>query len=1692
MSRLSFLFVAVVVPALAIASVSSLPNVQPSQQAVLTAPPPEALLEIQRAESLIPKPPTIPKFDKPSRRLVFGDPPTDREIILARLFEMNLVPENDRVVEEENVDLARALMAFGAAPRNVSPLTDFLDRHPDSRWKASLLANLGLIYFQEGYWSKTMPAWQEAWSRSKKSKEQRLKAIADRSLGELALMYARLGRLESLKAIRAEATGRDIRGPGFSRFDDSMEGMQTMEIRPDVAFYCGPMAVCRIFQTLYPTKPIPEAFDKVKSTTEGTDMATLQDLTKKIGVNYQVAFRKPGAEVLVPSIVNWKVGHFAALTKEIQGAYLSQDHAFGIDALISREVLDAEASGYFMVREGPLPEGWRTVNETEARNVRGKGTTGPGGPPPPPPNSPKSGGGGCGGMAHYSFDTASVSLVMTDTPVGYTPPVGPAVQFTIDYNQREAADTSTVSNLGYSWCFSWLAYIQAPSSVSTVSFGPDGGQLSYANLNTATGAFGLQILSEDTLVMKSATSYELDHPDGSKDIYDLAEPGSSSRIFRTKKIDRFGNALTYAYDSYYRLQTVADAIGQTTVIYYRESTDPTNPAFYYISLVTDPFGRSASFTYNSNGQLVTSTDVLGITSTFTYGFINSAGQTQNGNGIPADTSSGPGSTNLITSLTTPYGTTTFTASNTFTFNVEVGRTIMATDPLGGQEMLEWANPAPISDSEQAPPAGFVDQFLEYRSCFYWDKKAMQDFPGEFTKARITHFLHDPTNTQVMSYVVESTKEPYENRVWRAYAGQISTIYVGTDNQPSKIARTLDDGTEQDYTYQYNAVGNITQAIDPVGREKDYAYDPTNLTDLLQVSVKNGSALEIQSSATYNGQHLPLTVTDASGQTTTYTYNSAGQMLTATDPKGEITTSAYSNGYLQSVTGPVAGAVTTFTYDLWGRVNSVTDSEGYTVTTLYDAADRPVQVAYPDGTTEQTIYTNLDAEWTSDRLGRWTRRIHDALQHLVVLQDPLLRRTSYDWCTCGNMVGLIDPNGNRTAWVRDAQSRLTQKTFPDGTSVRYTYENTTSRLKLSTDAVGQITQYVYYPDNLIKEIFYDSATIATPSVSYAYDPAYPRIATMVDGVGTSTYAYNPITPNPSLGAGRLASITGPIAGVTVSYGYDQLGRVITSAINGASNTTSTVHDALGRVTSVTNPLGQFTYEYVDTTNRISSMAYPNGQVTNYSYYPNSAATPGNDDQRLEQITNTGVGGSNLSTLQYSYDPVGKVTSWNKQLGTTSSATTSYTYDATDQLIAATMPQSTGATDNFYGYDPLGNRIRSQTGSTVTGSSFNNVNQLVSQAPSNSMVFSGTVSKPVTMTVGGNPVTVSGSGSWIGSATVSLGANSIPVVATDANGNSVTKTISVTVTGGQSRTLSYDLDGNLTNNGAGQTYLWDAANRLVGITQSSGANGFVYDGAGRRTQETLNGTVIKQWIWCGSQPCEELDGAGNVTKMFFSQGEQISGINYFYTRDHLGSVREMTDSNGTIHAQYDYDPYGNVGKLKGDLEADFQFTGDYFHKASGLNLTLYRAYDPVNSRWLSRDPMGEYGGLNLYGYVRDNPVNMRDPLGLCPNDPKKKCGNTDPMSSSAPNPYSPGDNYLGVDAGMMFSIGGNNSWGQLVRSCLVCMLKGGASMGEAHSFCYLNSEKRVGFWRGLGGFLYAVGAAGATAQYQSGPMPNPLHP
>jgi YD repeat-containing protein len=102
----------------------------------------------------------------------------------------------------------------------------------------------------------------------------------------------------------------------------------------------------------------------------------------------------------------------------------------------------------------------------------------------------------------------------------------------------------------------------------------------------------------------------------------------------------------------------------------------------------------------------------------------------------------------------------------------------------------------------------------------------------------------------------------------------------------------------------------------------------------------------------------------------------------------------------------------------------------------------------------------------------------------------------------------------------------------------------------------------------------------------------------------------------------------------------------------------------------------------------------------------------------------------------------------------------------------------------------------------------------------------------------------------------------------------------------------------------------------MAQVSGSNSqFAYDGFGRLVKIVDPGGIVRQFVWAGDQLCEERDASGSVTKQFFGWGETIGGTPYYYTRNHLGSICEMTDSSGNTVAQCSYDSYGNVAKLKG---------------------------------------------------------------------------------------------------------------------------------------------------------------------------------
>lgn len=118
---------------------------------------------------------------------------------------------------------------------------------------------------------------------------------------------------------------------------------------------------------------------------------------------------------------------------------------------------------------------------------------------------------------------------------------------------------------------------------------------------------------------------------------------------------------------------------------------------------------------------------------------------------------------------------------------------------------------------------------------------------------------------------------------------------------------------------------------------------------------------------------------------------------------------------------------------------------------------------------------------------------------------------------------------------------------------------------------------------------------------------------------------------------------------------------------------------------------------------------------------------------------------------------------------------------------------------------------------------------------------------------------------------------------------------------------------------------------------------------------------------------------VLTRFFPGGMQSGGVNYYFSYDHLGSVREVTDAGGNVVSRYDYDPYGRLTINQG-TPPRFGFAGYYYHSPSGLSLTEYREYDPDLGRWESRDPMGRSSANNLYDYVENDPVDLVDPLGL----------------------------------------------------------------------------------------------------------------
>jgi RHS repeat-associated protein len=358
------------------------------------------------------------------------------------------------------------------------------------------------------------------------------------------------------------------------------------------------------------------------------------------------------------------------------------------------------------------------------------------------------------------------------------------------------------------------------------------------------------------------------------------------------------------------------------------------------------------------------------------------------------------------------------------------------------------------------------------------------------------------------------------------------------------------------------------------------------------------------------------------------------------------------------------------------------------------------------------------------------------------------------------------------------------------------------------------------------------------------------------------------------------------------------------------------------------------------------------------------------------------------MQFKALSMGTIATWTQQAGSGPAVVNTLSYDPADQLTNA-VQSGGGTAHNAYQYDPAGNRLAEVTGSGTTAGQFNNLNQLTGYSGgAGSQTVAGHTSAPVSsVTVNAVPATVSSSTNFSATVPLPAGTNTLSVVAQPGTGPTTTRRYQFVTPGTAPTALTYDANGNTLTDENGNSYSWDALNRLTQITYPSGASSsFAYDGLSRRIaiiEKNAAGTTTstKNYLWIGQEIAEERDSSNAVTKRFFPQGEQQAGTDYYYTRDHLGSVREMTNSSGDIASRLSYDPYGRTTVVSGTNLPMKQYGDMYWHQASGLFLPLLRGgYDSNLGRFIQRDLIGENGGINLYDYCLNDTIMLIDPSGL----------------------------------------------------------------------------------------------------------------
>nr|WP_321402501.1 RHS repeat-associated core domain-containing protein [uncultured Desulfobacter sp.] len=671
---------------------------------------------------------------------------------------------------------------------------------------------------------------------------------------------------------------------------------------------------------------------------------------------------------------------------------------------------------------------------------------------------------------------------------------------------------------------------------------------------------------------------------------------------------------------------------------------------------------------------------------------------------------------------------------------------------------------------------------------------------------------------------------------------------------------------------------------------------------------------------------------------------------ATDT-GHSLTFTYDEAFLTQVGDEVGGTRPTvsYTYNARGQVLTVTDPENKITQNTYDAGSGDLVQTIDDfGGKHITLAWAYDAVGNrtaaTDPNGNITTLYYDDLRQMTadVAPSPFEFETRYSYDESGHPLEVSRRDSTRSnqwvSWTTAYTPTFKKKseTDPDGDTIAYEYD-AVDRLCKITDPEGKTTRFEYDDaGRLVRKIDANG----DPSEIYTYT-ANGLLASITDGnLNTTLFEYDGLD---RLTAKQYPDETRELfthdaegnllekqtrAGDTITFAYDPLNRLSEKVT--PEKAVDFSYDLAGRMLSADDGTTRLSYTY-DTAARLVSVARSDGKVIGKAYddagnlvqltYPDGYYLDYSYDSlnRLEDIVEAGT----TTLAAYTYDSLSRRSSTTFDNG----VTITVSYEPDNDISAMAFQFSDQAVAFDYTYDQAGNRI-----------SF--------ASTDDRFVYNPLANETKTYTV-----------------------------------NNLNQYTEINTT-----SPAYDLNGNMISKGSA-AFDYDSENRLIEAKTTDTTSSYTSDPMGRRRSKTVN-TTTTSYLYDGDNVIMEYDQTGAMARRFV-YGPMIDepvcmitpSARYYYHADALGSVVALSDTSGNLAETYAYSPFGKTNGSS-TLGNPYLFTGRRLDSESGLYYYRARHYDAQEGRFVQPDPVGIEGGINLYAYCSNRPLNYIDPDGEVP--------------------------------------------------------------------------------------------------------------